>query len=72
MTLQEAQEKVAKNNGWEDWNQIYYSADLSQHSKDILFISAAELYAKAKYEEGYASGCQEAQSTGVLEAHKYQ
>lgn len=72
MTLQEAKEKVAIHNGWDNWSQIYYSANLSQHSKDVLFISAAELYAQSKYEDGYEKGYQDAESTGIKEAHKYQ
>lgn len=50
MTLQEAKNQVAKNNGWDDWNHILFS-ERSQESKDILFTMAAELYARSKWDE---------------------
>lgn len=50
LTLQEAKDQVAKNNGWDNWNHIHYSESLSQEAKDILFSMAAEQHASNKCE----------------------
>lgn len=44
MTLQQAKEQIAKDNGWDNWESI---SGRSKHSEGILWTMAAELYASS-------------------------
>lgn len=49
LTLQQAKDEVAKNNGWENWKTM--TEDMSHHNRSMLFEQAAEIYAEAKAKE---------------------